>query len=62
MMDVIPNSIRGKYEAITAMATTTSSLVAIGVASYVIETYSGLWRFQILIVVGGLSVWSVSPS
>ena len=61
MIEVIPNRVRGQFEAINSMATTVCSLGAIAVASHVIETYTGFWRFQVLIGVGGaIGVASVS--
>ena len=53
MIEVIPNRVRGQFEAINSMATTVCSLGAIAVASHVIETYTGFWRFQVLIGAGG---------
>ena len=59
LVEVIPNSVRGKFEAFSNMASTFATLAAIAVASHVIETYTGLWRFQILIV-SGAAIGAVS--
>lgn len=54
MVEVVPNSVRGQYEALRGMAATACSLGAIAVASHVIASGSDFWRFQVLIGTGGL--------
>ena len=61
LQEVVPDSIRGKYSAISNIITTLVGSLAIAVAGYVIGLSLGLSRFMILIAIGvifGLiSVW-----
>jgi MFS family permease len=52
MMESIPNSVRGKFTAVSMMASTATRLLAVLASGYVIAHYDGLWRYQILIAVG----------
>jgi MFS-type transporter involved in bile tolerance (Atg22 family) len=62
--EVIPDSIRGKFTAISSMSTTITSLIVTTAASFVIDTGAGLNRFMILIAIGiglgFLGVWAYS--
>lgn len=50
--EAIPDSIRGKYSALNNMSSTTVSIIIAIVAGYVIDTYSGLEPFMVLIAIG----------
>jgi MFS family permease len=50
--EIVPDNIRGKYSAINSMSTTVASILAALAAGYVIERFTGLQPFMILIAVG----------
>lgn len=53
MLEVIPNSVRGQFEAFSGMASTACALAGIAIASHVIASNTGFGRFQMLILIGG---------
>ncbi len=58
--EIVPDAIRGKFSAISSMATTVASIFTVLGAAYVIDHGDGLQRFMILIAVGwGAGVLSV---
>ena len=52
MVEAIPNSVRGRFSAVSSMVSTATRLGAVLVSGYVIGQYTGLWRYQTLIAVG----------
>ena len=50
--EVIPDSIRGKFTAVSSMSTTVASIIVMLVAGYVIDNGNGLNRFMLLLAVG----------
>ncbi len=50
--EIVPDNIIGKYTAVNSMSTTVASILVAVIASYVIETLTGLQPFMILIAVG----------
>ncbi|MBN1217511.1 MAG: MFS transporter [Anaerolineae bacterium] len=62
--EVVPDSIRGKFAAISSMSTTITSIIVTTGASFVIDAGTGLNRFMILIAIGIalglLGVWAYS--
>jgi len=61
LQEVVPDSIRGKYAAISSIFTTLVGSLAIAVAGYVVGCSLGLSRFMVLIgagvIFGLISVW-----
>jgi len=53
-LEYIPDSIRGKYQAVSNILATLSAGVAVAIGSYVIGRVAGLARFQIIVSVGML--------
>ncbi|MBZ0302829.1 MAG: MFS transporter [Anaerolineae bacterium] len=64
IQEFVPASIRGKYSATNNVISSLTSMLAVGVASYVLGLALGLNRFMLLfavgVVFGGLSVWMFS--
>ncbi|MBN1994019.1 MAG: MFS transporter [Anaerolineae bacterium] len=62
--EVVPDSIRGKFAAISSMSTTIASIIVTTAASFVVDAGAGLNRFMFLIAAGislGLvGVWAYS--
>lgn len=62
IQEFVPNAIRGKYSATSTVATTATALLAVAIASFVIDHTTGYSGFMLLISVGVLfgfiSVWS----
>ena len=52
MLEAIPNSVRGKYTAVSSMVATAARLLAVLGSGYVIGQHTGLWRYQTLIAIG----------
>ncbi|MEA3335220.1 MAG: MFS transporter [Chloroflexota bacterium] len=50
--EIVPDSIRGKFSAITSMVTTVASIIIVLLAGYVIDSSVGLGRFMVLIAIG----------
>jgi len=65
---VIPDSIRGKFAAISSMSTTVASIIVITGASFVIDNGTGIGRFMTLIAIGisigllGVAAYSRMPA
>jgi MFS family permease len=64
MQEIIPNSIRGRFTAIANIVVNIVGLIAVTVASWVIEHGTGYSRFTVLFALGAifglLSVWASS--
>jgi MFS family permease len=64
VQEIVPNSVRGKFSAVSNMFSQTAAFVAVIVAGYIVERSVGLSGFMLLFAVGVLfgflSVWSVS--
>jgi len=62
--EIVPESFRGRYHGISHIISLLASILALSAASYVMDNYSGLGRFQILVaagvVFGLVSVFCVS--
>jgi MFS family permease len=54
MQEYVPNAVRGKYAAVSTVLTTVTSIVALAIASRVIESQSGLAGYMILIGLGAI--------
>ncbi len=52
LQEYVPNSVRGKYSANNNLFSTITSFTAVTIAGYVIEQYTGLERFTVLIGTG----------
>lgn len=52
MVEAIPNSVRGRFVAMSSMVSTATRLGAVLVSGYVIGQFTGLWRYQTLIAFG----------
>ncbi len=52
MQEYVPNAVRGKYAAVSTVLTTVTSIVALAVASRVIENRSGISGYMLLIGLG----------
>jgi predicted MFS family arabinose efflux permease len=52
MLEAIPNSVRGKFTAVATMVAMAVRLLTVTASGYVIGHYTGLWRYQTLIVFG----------
>lgn len=50
--EAIPNTIRGKYTAVSGIVTTMTGMITITIGSYVVDSGEGLTRFMILIALG----------
>ena len=50
--EAVPDAIRGKYSAVNNMSTTIASIIVALTAGYVLETFTGLTPFMVLIAVG----------
>ncbi|RME75544.1 MAG: MFS transporter [Chloroflexi bacterium] len=62
--EAVPDSIRGKFTALSSMSTTVSGITVTALASYIIDTGTGLGRFLLLMTIGitfgVISVWAYS--
>ena len=52
--ELIPNKIRGKFTALNSILTTAASITAVLAASYIVDKFTGIGRFQFLIGAGSI--------
>jgi MFS family permease len=50
--EFVPNAIRGKYSAMSNITTTLASLIAVGIATFVMGRVAGIGRYTLLIGIG----------
>lgn len=64
LQEYIPNAVRGKYSATNSIYTTLVGLAAVAVAGYVLDQFTGLSGYMLLIgvgvVFGFVSVWAAT--